>query len=144
MTSIASVLKTEITRLARKEVRALVEPLRKANAKHRQDIAALKRQVAEQQRLISALKRSTGKAPAASQDTEPTAARFSSKGLRSLRAKLGLSAADFGRLIGASGQSVYNWEADKTIPRASQKAAIASVRSLGKRAAQNRLETMSA
>jgi DNA-binding transcriptional regulator YiaG len=144
MTSIASVLKTEITRLARKEVRALVEPLRKANAKHRQDIAGLKRQVAEQQRLLVALKRTGSKAPARTDITEPTTARFSAKGLKSLRTKLGLSAADFGRLIGASGQSVYHWEQGKTIPRASQKAAIAGVRSLGKRAAQDRLEAMSA
>jgi DNA-binding transcriptional regulator YiaG len=144
MTSLASLLKAEITRLARKEVRTLVEPLRKANAKQRQEIAGLKRQLTEQQRLISALKRSTGKAPASSPDTEVTIARFSTKGLKSLRVRLGLSAADFGKLIGVSGQSVYNWELGKTTPRASQKAAIAGVRSLGKRAARDRLDSLTA
>ncbi|GAB3091427.1 helix-turn-helix domain-containing protein [Lysobacter terrae] len=145
MTSIASVLKAEITRLARKEVRALVEPLRKANTKQRHEIAGLRRQVAEQQRAITTLKRSSGKAPTASNDAETTTtARFSAKGLKSLRARLELSAADLGRLIGTSGQSVYHWESGKTIPRASQKAAIAGIRSLGKRAARDRLDGLSA
>lgn len=143
MTSLANLLKAEITRLARKEVRALVEPLRKANARHRHELAGLRRQLAEQQRLIAALKRSTGKAPAASSDPETTA-RFSAKGLKSLRARLGLSAADFGKLIGVSGQSVFHWESGKTIPRASQKTAIAGVRSLGKRAARDRLDGLTA
>lgn len=142
MTSLANLLKAEITRLARKEVRALVEPLRKANAKHRHEIASLRRQLSEQQRLIATLKRSTSKAPAASNDTETTTARFSAKGLKSLRGKLGLSAADFGKLAGVSGQSVYNWELGKTVPRDNQKTAIAGVRSLGKRDALARLEAM--
>ena len=144
MTSIANVLKAEITRLARKEVRALVEPLRKANARHRHEIAGLKRQLSEHQRLIATLRRTGGKAPAAPTDTETTTARFSAKGLKSLRAKLGLSAADFGTLIGVSGQSVYHWESGKTTPRASQRTAIAGVRSLGKRAARDRLDALSA
>ena len=50
--------------------------------------------------------------------------------------------ADFGRLAGASGQSIYNWEAGKAVPRASQQAALAAVRGLGKREAAKRLEAM--
>lgn len=142
MTSLANMLKGEITRLARKEVRALVEPLRKTNAKYRHDIAVLKQQLAEQQRAIAALRRSRGgKAPA---DDAPATARFSAKGLRALRARLGLSAAQFGQLAGVSAQSIYNWETGKTDPRQNQKAAIAGMRSLGKRAAQARLEELSA
>src|SRR5207342_2444899 len=86
MTSLANMLKGEITRLARKEVRALVEPMRKANTKYRHDIAALKQQLAEQQRAIATLKRSGGKAPT---DDTPTPTRFSAKGLRTLRTRLG-------------------------------------------------------
>ena len=49
---------------------------------------------------------------------------------------------DFGRLVGASGQSVYNWEAGKTVPREGQQAALAAVRGLGKREAARRLEAL--
>ena len=45
MPNIASVLKDEILRLARKEVRRELEGLKKASAQYRSDIAALKRQV---------------------------------------------------------------------------------------------------
>ena len=46
MPNIASVLKDEILRLARKEVRTATEGLKKASAAYRSDIAGLKRQVA--------------------------------------------------------------------------------------------------
>jgi DNA-binding transcriptional regulator YiaG len=139
MPSFSSILKSEITRLARKEVKAAIEPLRKANGAYRRDIAALKRELACLQRETKSLVRP---ARAARQDDNGRIARFSAKGLKSLRARLGLSASDFGRLVSASGQSIYNWEAGKASPRATQQAAIAAVRGIGKREAVKRLESM--
>ncbi len=55
------------------------------------------------------------------------------------RKKLGISAADMGKLIGVSGQSVYHWETGKTKPRASQLAAISAIRKMGKRAVAAKL-----
>jgi DNA-binding transcriptional regulator YiaG len=134
MSSLGSALKNEITRLARKEIKAQVEPLKKANSTYRREIAELKRQVAQLSRQTKAASRP---APAVKDDdAEPAATRFVAKGLRSLRARLGLSAADFGRLAGASGQSVYNWESGKAVPRKSQLSVLAGLRSLGKREAQ--------
>ena len=66
--------------------------------------------------------------------------RFVAKGLRTLRERLDLSVADLARLIGVSGQTVYNWEAKVTKPRNEQLKAIAEVRSMGKREARNRLQ----
>ena len=140
MPNLGVVLKNEITRLARKEIRAQVDSIRKANSAYRRDIAELKRQVALLERKV----KQAGKAAPAVVEDEPTTARFVAKGLRSLRSRLGLSAADFGRLAGASGQSVYNWEAGKTVPRKSQQAVLAELRGLGKREAQARLESLSA
>ena len=65
--------------------------------------------------------------------------RFSAKGLISQRKRLGLSAAECGLLVGASAQSIYNWEVGKVRPRAKHLAAIASLRSLGKREVAARL-----
>lgn len=141
MPNLSSVLKTEITRLARKEIKTAVEPLRKANASYRREIAELKRQLSQLQRATKASTRTRETAPQTSDDA-PVRTRFAAKGLKSLRARLGLSATDFGLLVGASGQSVYNWEAGKTVPRGTQRAALAAARSLGKREALKRLETI--
>ena len=118
MANFAALLKSEITRLARKELKAQLQPLRKANATQRHDIAALKRQLADLQRqLARATKAASGAAPATEGDDAPV--RFSAKGLQSHRARLGLSAGDYGALAGVSAQSIYNWERGKARPRAS-------------------------
>ena len=69
--------------------------------------------------------------------------RFRADGLRSHRKRLGLLAEDYGRLVGASGLSVYHWEAGKSRPRAEFVSKLASVRGLGKREVQKRLELLS-
>lgn len=140
MPNLSFILKNQITRLARKEVKRAVDPLRKANASYRREIAELKRQVSTLQRELKASSRASKSKPDV--ETELRKTRFVASGLKSLRSRLGLSASDFGRLIGASGQSVYNWEAGKAVPRTSQQAALASVRGLGKREATRRLEAM--
>jgi len=141
MSNFNSVLKGEIARVARKEIKAVADPLRKANANCRREIAELKRQVLALQKEVRLLSR-VSRASAAVEADIQTNTRFGAKGLKSLRARLGLSAADFGRLVGASGQSIYNWEAGKAVPRAGQQAALASVRGLGKREAAKRLEAL--
>jgi len=145
MSSIAAVLKAEITRLSRREIRQQVEPLKKASAGYRRTIAALKRKLADLEKQVGALKRGNRKSPDSSAGTdEATSHRFVAKGLQTLRARLGLSAGEFGKLVGVSGQSIYNWEGKKAVPRKAQVANIAALRSLGKREAQARLEQLAA
>jgi DNA-binding transcriptional regulator YiaG len=138
MANIASFLRAEIARLARKEVRAEIETLKKASSQYRSDIAALKRRIAEQDRVIAKLRK--GK-PAATgeQESERTKLRFRAAGFASLRKKLGLSAAEMGKLLGVSLQTIYAWEKGQAKPRASQMQGIAEVRKLGKRGAAARL-----
>jgi DNA-binding transcriptional regulator YiaG len=140
MPNIGALLKSEITRLARKEIRGEVASLRKAGAGYRRDIAALKRQIADLQRQMSANRRSRRAESADS--TQSTKMRFSAKGMKSHRTKLGMSAGDYGRLAGVSAQSIYNYETGKATPRQAQVAALLAVRSLGKREAMARLESM--
>jgi uncharacterized protein involved in exopolysaccharide biosynthesis len=52
MPNIATVLKEEILRLARKEVRRQTSVLRKASAQYRQDIAEMKRRVSDLPRKL--------------------------------------------------------------------------------------------
>jgi DNA-binding transcriptional regulator YiaG len=140
MANIASLLKTEIARVARKQVRAETSVLKKAVGTYRAEIAALKRRA---QALESEIRR-LSKAQARTEPVEaPTESdrkiRFTAKGLASQRKRLGLSAADCGLLLGTSGQSIYNWEEGKARPRARFLAAIAALRTLGKKEAASRL-----
>lgn len=145
MPNIATVLKSEISRLARKEVRAETEALKKATARYRSEIAELKRQVATLQRQVkSAAGRGRAGAQPAEEGDAQEARRFSAKGLASHRRRLGLSAEAFGALVGVTGQSIYKWEAGKARPRASQMASIAELRKLGKREAHKRLDQLPA
>jgi predicted transcriptional regulator len=140
MPNIASILKAEIARVARKEVRAGTEHLQKATSSYRSEIAALKRRCqALEQQLRSASRRPAKAAAAEGGDESAQKLRFSAKGLASQRRRLGLSAHDCGLLVGASGQSIYKWEDGSARPRAKNVEAIAKLRTMGKREASARL-----
>ncbi len=138
-----SILKVEIARVARKEIKAEMDALRRASKKYRSDIAALKHQVALLERE---LKRKPGmnknSDEAASGQMSEVTHRFSAKGLASHRKRLGLSAEALGKLIGASGLSIYHWEGGKSRPRDQYLPAIAALRTLGKRQAHEVLATL--
>jgi DNA-binding transcriptional regulator YiaG len=143
--NIAAILKSEIARVARKEARAETLSLKKAVTTYRSEIAALKRraQLLEQQlkRLIRVGRRLT---PTVETEDTPAPRRFSAKGLKSQRRRLGLSAAECGLLVGASAQSIYNWEEGKVRPRAQHLSAIAALKALTKKEAKSRLDSLKA
>jgi DNA-binding transcriptional regulator YiaG len=144
MANIATVLKSEISRVARKEVRSESLNLKKASAQYRSDIAALKRRVlaleAEIKRLGKAAKTKT---VAVATEDSSSRHRFSAKGFSSQRRRLGLTAVQMALLLGVSDQSVRKWEDGKSHPRVSQLPAIAAVRTMGKSQAAARLSVLS-
>jgi DNA-binding transcriptional regulator YiaG len=136
MPNIATALKSEISRIARKEVRAETQSLKKQSGQYRGQIAALKRQVLGLEKQL----RRQSNGSHATRPIEPdeparTGLRFRAKGFATHRQRLGLSAAQAGALLGVSGQSIYHWESGKARPRASQLPAIAALRKLNKRQA---------
>lgn len=151
MPNVASVLKAEVTRLARKEVRQGLQGLHKSAAAHRAEIAALKRKVAELGKHIKVLSKaaargeSVPKTHAVADDLDGAAnLRFRAAGMAANRKRLGLSAKEFGLLIGASGQSVYLWEQAKGKPGPRYLAAIAELRGIGKKEVAARLARLRA
>ncbi len=141
MPNVAAVLKDEIRRVARKELKMEIASLAKQSVRHRRDIAALKRKVADLKRQVSYLEKQEGKRIAKSPSNgSAEEARFSPKWLASHRAKLGLSAAAYAELVGVSQLSIYNWESGRSRPRQPQVAKLASIRGIGKREAQRRLD----
>jgi DNA-binding transcriptional regulator YiaG len=142
MPNIATVLKEEITRLARKELRANTETLKKAVTTYRSEIASLKRRVDQLERQSKRTAKVVNRAVANKPEAEATHLRFRVGGFKAHRERLGLSAADYAKLIGVSALSVYKWEGGQARPRAKYLPAIAAVRKMGKREAVARLEQL--
>lgn len=139
MTNIAAILKSEITRLARKQVRDETQGLKKTIAPYRSEIAALKKRTQALEQQIKRLSKGIRKAPSRAAEAADKTHRFSAKGFAKTRQRLGLSAQDMGALIGASALSVYKWEKGDVRPRDKHIAAIAAIRSIGKKEAVARL-----
>ena len=143
MPDIASVLRSEISRLARKETRQQVGPLKKSNAELRRTVSALKTEVIALQRKVNFLeKQEKRRLEDAPKKSTAKAVRFSPKWVKADRQRLDLSAKDYGALVGVSSLTIYSWESGKSKPRAERLAAWAEVRGIGKREALRRLELL--
>ncbi len=142
MSNIATVLREEIARQSRKELRSETEGLKKASSKYRSEIAALKRRVAilEQQvgRLVK-LQEKAKPAPSTKSSEESPKLRFRIDGLKKLRERLELSAPKLAGLLGVSPQTIYNWEAGSSRPNPDLIARLATLRKMGKRELQQLL-----
>ncbi len=142
MPNIANVLKSEIARIVRKELRSEVQTMKKAVSSYRSQIAQLKRQVKSLDQQLRKVSKGSGKATNAQQtDKESSGIRFSAKGLTAQRKRLNLSVVAAAKILGVSPQSVTNWESGKTRPRDSQLGAIAALRKMGKREIAAKLGT---
>lgn len=147
MTNFANSLKSEIARLARKELKSDVVALRKAAATQRLEIAALKKQIKALQSGIKEIGR--GKPNRAVEVAAPADAvgrrgrkpkvPFGPARLLEHRKKLGLTQAQMAKLLDASTLSVHKWEAGSSVPRAAQLTKILAVLKVGKREANKRL-----
>ncbi|HYF21540.1 MAG TPA: helix-turn-helix domain-containing protein [Ramlibacter sp.] len=141
MANIGAVLKTEMSRMARKELRGETQQLKKTVSQYRSQIAQLRRRLQALEQQVRRLARGGRREaePKAEADEEGPNLRFSAKGLAAQRKRLGLSAASVAKILGVSALSVYKWESGKTRPRARQLQAIAELRRMGKREALARL-----
>ena len=140
MPNVTATLKSEIVKLARKELSSQVREIKKVSAHNRHDIAALKRMVTKLQQQVKRNGRTVAeKATAYSESEATTRVRFTAHGLCSERKRLELSADDYAKLVGVSAQSIYNWEGEVTRPRKNHLRRIAAVRGIGKIEARARL-----
>jgi DNA-binding transcriptional regulator YiaG len=144
MANIGSVLKEEIARIARKQLRAETESSKRAISTYRKQIAELKRKVHDLERQVAALRKGQRGPVAKERDDESPSLRFRAAGFAQHRKRLGLSAREVGQLIGASQLSVYKWEQGKARPREDSLKAIAALRKMGKREAMQKLAELSA
>lgn len=143
MPNLAVTFRQEITRLARREIRSQTQVLRRSSAQYRRDIAELKRHASKLKSLVVRLERQAGKdvAPPVA-EADAAKIRFSAKSVTAQRRNLGVSAADYGKLIGVTAHTIYKWEHGQSRPRQAQLSAFASARRLSKAEALARLEQM--
>ncbi len=88
MSNIATALKEEVSRIARKEVRNETAQLKKAVTRYRSDIADLKRRLVTAEQALNKLRKSGGVTSPSAMVTKPESPvriRFSAKGFRTLR-----------------------------------------------------------
>jgi len=147
MPNLAATLKEEIRRLAKKEINAQTAATKQAVAQQRKEIAALKRQLKEQEKKIKFLEAQEQKRlkeqPKAD-DEAMEGVRFSARSVKAQRKRLGLSASDYGKLVGVSQLTIYNWEQEKSRPSEAKLAALVAVRGITKREALAKLEALKA
>jgi len=134
MGKIESTIKQEINRIAKKQAREAVTPL-KAEIRRLKDkcsslgddITRLKRQMdSDKVKQRAAKMVDTAVADASS-------IRMSGSLIKSLRKRLKINQAELGQLVGVSLGSVTGWETDKFAPRAETKARIAALRKMSGR-----------
>jgi DNA-binding transcriptional regulator YiaG len=148
MSTLASTLKNEIARIARKELRDDLIAMRKAVAESRHEIAALKRGLRDTQfmlreevrRSAQALRQLSQARPGASaSNTAPETVRrgrravFDADRFKTQRERLGLTQKEMAAYLGTSSLSVWKWESGQVKPRANFLPAIFALRTRGKR-----------
>src|SRR5512136_1092433 len=148
MSNVVKILKAEIARISKKEAKSATQGIGKSNAWLRKVVADLRKRVLmlekENKRLAATVKKYRVAKPEETDQEEGRKARFTSRGIRSLRKKLRLSQADFGKLLGTTRHAVYMWEkkAGALNLRDKTKAAILSIRGLGAREAKDKLKEL--
>ena len=115
MSNVMKELKSEISRLAKKEAKGVVAPVKKASATYRGLIAGLRKQVDTLQKEVAILKKAVPSPEKAIQAKDAPEGRFwiTGKGVKALRKRLGATQAGLAKLVGVSSQAVVNWEAHK-------------------------------
>lgn len=145
MSNIAKVLKAEIARISRKEAKSATQGIGKSNTGLRKVVADLKNRMLslekENKRLAAAIQKYYTESPHPLDQEPDKKARFTSRGIQSLRKRLRLSQADFGKLLGTTPHAVYLWEKKKGALnlRDKTKAAILSIRGLRAKEAREKL-----
>ena len=141
--SVIKELQSEIARVARKEFKKELDPIKRVNAQQRKYIADLRRELADLQKEVKRLQKETGKpAPV---KTEPSDQRFwiTGKGARSLRKRLALTQIEMARLAGITQQTVVRWEkTEGKIPLRGEaiQVRLQEIRTMGKKEARAALE----
>ena len=134
MAKLESVIKSEIQRLAKHEVRSVYRPLRKEVWGMKLKLSNLIKNFTVLDRLAKGLtKTKSTESKLEATPEEVKAPRLTPERIRGLRKKLGISMRELGALTGTSLGAVQSWERGKFKPQGERKAALVALRKVRKR-----------
>ncbi len=130
-----STFKSEILRVASKEVQAALLPLKREVARMKLSLASLSRKSPLLGRLAGrpARRALRKRVQPVTKAVEVTVSRFTPDRIRSLRKKKGLSQRELAMLTGVTLGAVGLWEKGKFSPKPEKKAILLTLRKMGKR-----------
>jgi len=142
MGKIEGIIKSEIMRLAKREIRKIAVPLgrdvrslKSAASQLRKAVLTLQRITANQQKVLE-----KGKKPLEAAPEEVKMSRFSPRLIRSLRGHLGITQKELAILTGVTVGAIHQWESGQFKPSMKKKAVMVALRKLGRREVRKLLE----
>ena len=135
MGKLESTIKSEIQRLAKREIRATFVALRREVRTLRLKLSTLSKGFAPLNRMAKEELRQEQKKELKLEATpeEVKASRLTPERIRGLRRKLGISMRELGIITGTTIGAVLSWEKGKFKPRGDNKAVLVALRKLKKR-----------
>ena len=143
MGKMEGIFRTEVVRLARREVNKVTGSLRR-------DLRSLKRTASEFRKTILELKQFAGRqlkqleqkeAQLSATPEEIKRARFSPRLIRAIRKRLDISQRQLATLSGVTVGAVHQWEMGKFAPKDEKKGVLVALRKLGRREARRLLSS---
>ena len=140
MGKVESILKSEMIRLASREMRNSFVPLKREVRSMKGIVSQLRKSVLILQRFMNQQERQM--VPKAVPEVTPDdmkKARFSPRLIKSLRKHLGVSQMELAKLAGVTVGSVFLWEKGKFEPKDDKKKVLVGLRKLGRQKARSLL-----
>jgi DNA-binding transcriptional regulator YiaG len=142
MGKLEGIVKSEIVRLAKKEIRKVslplgrdVRSLKSAVSRLRRTVLTLERLAVQQQKELG-----RGKMGLEAPPEEVKKSRFSPRLIRRLRQRLGVTQKEMAKLAGVTVGAIYQWEKGIFEPRGQKKGRLVALRKLGRRDVRRLLE----
>jgi DNA-binding transcriptional regulator YiaG len=135
MGKLEGIIKSEIVRLARREMRKISVPLGR-------DVRLLKNTVSQLRKTVLALERFTTRQESElrkekilleAPPEEVKGSRFSPRLIRSLRKHLGITQKELAILAEVTVGAIHQWESGIFVPRSQKKSVLVALRKLGRR-----------
>jgi DNA-binding transcriptional regulator YiaG len=133
MGKLESIIKSEIQRLAKREIRATFIPLRREVRTMRLKLSTLSKGINSLSRTEKELHLEEAKPKLEATPEEVKASRITPDRIRRLRTRLGISMRELGILTGATTGAVLSWEKGKFRPKGEKKSALVALRKVRKR-----------
>jgi len=135
LSKIEEVMRSEISRLAKRAVKKPLESLEAKVTELRRTISSLSKTVASlEKRLGGHVKDESGHKPRLSAPEEQvSSSRFTPLLIKKLRKRLALTQDDLALILGVSKGAVVSWESGRSKPRQAYKEGLVALRGLGRR-----------